>query len=72
MMRLRGTAFSGLALCIAIACGPGEATAGEDMAGYFASYHRQQAVGRATAGHSSFCQTPSRRITARIGCCGPP
>lgn len=56
MIRLRRIAATGLALCIAIACGPHEAIAGEDMAGYFASYYRQQVVGQKYRGPLAFLQ----------------
>jgi hypothetical protein len=45
-----------IAIGIAIACGPRAATAAEDMAGYFASYYRQQVVGQAYRGPLAFLQ----------------
>jgi hypothetical protein len=56
MTALRRTIVAGLALYVATACGLARSTAGEDMAGYFGTYYRQQVVGGTYPGPLDFLQ----------------
>jgi hypothetical protein len=56
MTGLRQMMAAGLALFLAIACGPACVSAGEIMAGYFESYYRQQVVGATYRGPLDFLQ----------------
>lgn len=56
MTELRRTIAASIALVLAIAGGADYAAAGEDMAGYFASYYRQQIIGTTYRGPLDFLQ----------------
>jgi hypothetical protein len=56
MTRLQRRIVAGLVLLFAVAGGAGYATAGEDMAGYFARYYGQRIAGAAYHGPLDFLQ----------------